>query len=79
MEGRDLGDATNAEVFVALVEMDVLPDSHRQAFIDIGGLRNVLAHRYRHIDATEIYEAYHDLDRLERFAEAVYRYLHDVE
>lgn len=66
-------------MFVALVEMGVLPDAHRQAFIDIGGLRNVLAHRYRHIDAAEIYEAYHDLERLERFSEAVYRYLHGLE
>jgi uncharacterized protein YutE (UPF0331/DUF86 family) len=64
-------------VFVALVELGVLPESSRQAFIDIGGLRNVLAHRYRHIDSEEIYEVYHDLDRLERFSEAIYQYLHD--
>jgi len=77
LEGRDLDEVTNAEVFVALVELDVLPTSHRQEFIDIAGLRNVLAHRYRHINTTEIYEVYHDLDRLERFSEAIYRYLHD--
>lgn len=77
LEGRNLDDVTNAEVFVALVDRDVLPSSHRQEFIDIGGLRNVLAHRYRHIDTGEIYEIYHDLDRLERFSEAIYRYLHE--
>lgn len=77
LEGRDLSEGTNAEVFVALVEMDVLPTSHRQEFIDIAGLRNVLAHRYRHINIKEIYEVYHDLERLERFSEAIYRYLHD--
>ena len=76
-EGRDLNEATNAEVFIALVELDVLPTVHRQEFIDIGGLRNVLAHRYRHIDTGEIYEVYHDLDRLERFSEAIYRYLQE--
>lgn len=76
-EGRNLNEATNAEVFIALVELDILPPSHRQEFIDIGGLRNVLAHRYRHIDTGEIYEVYHDLDRLERFSEAIYRYLHE--
>lgn len=76
LEGRDLHDATNAEVFDALVEMEVLPASHRQEFIDIGGLRNVLAHRYRHINTEEIYNVFHDLDRLERFSESVYRYLH---
>lgn len=77
LEGRNLNDVTNAEVFVALVDLDVLPPSHRQEFINIGGLRNVLAHRYRHIDTGEIYEVYHDLDRLERFSEAIYRYLHE--
>jgi uncharacterized protein YutE (UPF0331/DUF86 family) len=77
IEGRDLSEATNADVFAALVDLGVLPEAHRQEFVDIGGLRNVLAHRYRHIDDTEIYEIYHDLDRLERFSEAVYRYLHD--
>lgn len=77
LEGRNLNEVTNAEVFVALVDLDVLPPSHRQEFIDIGGLRNVLAHRYRHIDTGEIYEVYHDLDRLERFSEAIYRYLHE--
>jgi uncharacterized protein YutE (UPF0331/DUF86 family) len=51
------------------------PESHRQDFVDIAGLRNVLAHRYRHIDAGEIYESYHDLERLERFSEAIYLYL----
>ena len=77
LKGRNLNEVTNAEVFVALVDLDVLPPSHRQEFIDIGGLRNVLAHRYRHIDTGEIYEVYHDLDRLERFSEAIYRYLHE--
>jgi len=77
LEGEDLSDATNAEVFVALVEVGVLPDSKRQEFADIGGLRNVLAHRYRNIDPEQIYETYHDLDRLERFSEAIYRYIHD--
>ena len=77
MEGRNLNEATNAEVLTALVELEILPTSHRQEFIDIGGLRNVLAHRYRHIDTGEIYEVYHDLDRLERFSEAIYRYLHE--
>lgn len=77
LEGRDLDEVTNVEVFVALVDLDALPPSHRQKFIDIGGLRNVLAHRYRHIDTGEIYEVYHDLDRLERFSEAIYRYLHE--
>lgn len=77
IEGRDLSEATNADVFAALVDLGVLPETHRQEFVDIGGLRNVLAHRYRHIDDTEIYEIYHDLDRLERFSEAVYRYLHE--
>lgn len=37
----------------------------------------MLAHRYRHIDAEELYETYHDLERLERFSEAVYRHLHE--
>lgn len=77
LKGRNLNEVTNAEVFVALVDLDVLPPSHRQEFIDIGGLRNVLAHRYRHIDTGEIYEVYHDLDRLERFSETIYRYLHE--
>ncbi|MDS0296994.1 type VII toxin-antitoxin system HepT family RNase toxin [Halogeometricum luteum] len=77
LEGRNLNEVTNAGVFVALVDLDVLPPSHRQEFIDIGGLRNVLAHRYRHIDTGEIYEVYHDLNRLERFSEAIYRYLHE--
>jgi uncharacterized protein YutE (UPF0331/DUF86 family) len=54
LEGRDLDEETNAEVFVGLVELDVLPTSHRQEFIDIAGLRNVLAHRYRHINTEEI-------------------------
>lgn len=77
LEERELDAATNAEVFVALVDMGILPASHRQEFIDIGGLRNVLAHRYRQIDTTEIYEIYHDLERLERFSEAIYRYIHN--
>lgn len=76
LEGIDLGDATNTEVFVALVESEVLPTSRRQEFIDIGGLRNVLAHRYRHVDDEEIHEIYHDLEPLERFSESIYRYLH---
>lgn len=77
IEGRDLSEATNADVLAALVDLGVLPESHRQEFVEIGGLRNVLAHRYRHVDDTEIYDVYDDLDRLERFSEAVYRYLHD--
>lgn len=64
-------------MFAALVDLSVLPEAHRQEFVDIGGLRNVLAHRYRHIDDVEIYEVYHDLDRLERFSESVYQYIHD--
>lgn len=77
LESQDLSDVTNAEVFARLVELGVLSESYRQAFIDIGGLRNVLAHRYRHIDTEEIHEVYHDLDRLERFSEAIYLYIHD--
>jgi uncharacterized protein YutE (UPF0331/DUF86 family) len=77
IEGRDLNEATNADVFIALVDLGVLPETYRQEFAEIGGLRNVLAHRYRRIDDTEIYEIYHDLERLERFSEAVYQYLHD--
>lgn len=79
LEGRKIGDATNAETVAELVEMGVLPASHRQEFIDIAGLRNVLAHRYRHIDSAEIYETYHDLERLELFSEAVFLYLRDRE
>lgn len=75
LEERELGDATNAETLDELVEMGVLPAERHQEFVDIAGLRNVLAHRYRHIDATEIYETYHDLERLERFSESVYLYL----
>lgn len=77
IEGRDTTDLTHAEVFGTLVELGVCPESHRQAFIDIGGLRNVLTHRYRDIDSEQIYEIYHDLDRLERFSEAVYQYLQE--
>lgn len=77
IEGRDLSEATNADVFIALVDLGVLPETYRQEFVEIGGLRNVLAHRYRHINDTEIYEVYHDLERLERFSEAIYQYLHD--
>ena len=76
LEGTDLGDATNTEVFVELVGARVLPKSRRQEFIDIGGLRNVLAHRYRHVNDEEIYEIYHDLEPFERFSEAIYHYLH---
>lgn len=77
IEGQDLNESTNTDVFVRLVEMGVLPTEQRQEFVDIRGLRNVLAHRYRHIDAEELYETYHDLERLERFSEAVYRHLHE--
>ncbi len=76
-EGEELTDATNADVFAALVELGVLPESRRQEFIDIAGLRNVLVHRYRHIEPEEIYESYHDLERLERFSESIYLYLTD--
>lgn len=76
-EGRDLHESTNADVFADLVELGVLPHDRREEFIDIGGLRNVLAHRYRDIDAGEIYDVYHDLERLERFSEAIYRYVRD--
>jgi uncharacterized protein YutE (UPF0331/DUF86 family) len=75
LEERELDDATNAETLAELIEMGILPAEYRQEFVDIAGLRNVLAHRYRHIDATEIYETYHDLERLERFSESVYLYL----
>lgn len=77
LEDRNLDDGTNADVFLALVEMGVLPEQNREEFVEIAGLRNVLAHRYRRIDAGEIYESYHDLERLERFSEAVYLYLQD--
>lgn len=56
--------------------MDVIPASHRQEFIDIGGLRNVPAHRHRHINTEEIYNVFHDLDRIERFSESIYQYIH---
>lgn len=75
IEGYDIGDEPNAAVFVTLVEAGILPESRQQEFVDIAGLRNILVHRYRHIDTTEIYESYHDLDRLERFSEAVYLYI----
>lgn len=68
---------TNADVLAMLVEIGVLPESHRQEFIDIAGLRNVLAHRYRHIDSSEIHDSYHNLERLELFSESVYLYLRD--
>lgn len=77
LEGQNLGNETNTEVFIVLVELGVLSGSRRQEFVDTGGLRNVLAHRYRHIDAGEIYETYHNLERLERFSESVYRYIHE--
>lgn len=77
LEGRDLHESTNAGVFVELVDLGVLPRDYREEFIDIGGLRNVLAHQYRDINADEIYDVYHDLERLERFSESIYRYVHD--
>jgi len=75
LEGYDVSEETNADAIVILVDCGVLPESHRQDFVDIAGLRNVLAHRYRHVDSGEIYESYHDLDRLERFSEAAYLFL----
>lgn len=75
IEKRDVDGETNADVLVALVELGALPESNREDFVDIAGLRNVLAHRYRHIDSEEIYESYHDLERLELFSEAIYLYL----
>jgi uncharacterized protein YutE (UPF0331/DUF86 family) len=78
LEERELGDTTNAATLAELVDMGVLPASHRQEFVDIAGLRNVLAHRYRHIDSEEIYETYHDLERLELFSESIYLYLQEA-
>jgi len=77
IEGRNVEGATNADALFALVELGVLPESKTQLFVDIAGLRNVLVHRYRHIDSSEIYETYHDIERLELFSESIYRYLHD--
>jgi uncharacterized protein YutE (UPF0331/DUF86 family) len=77
LEGHEVGDSTNADVLARLVDIGVLPQSNRDEFVEIAGLRNVLAHRYRHIDSGEIYESYHDLARLEAFSEAIYLYVHE--
>jgi len=56
-------------------ELGVLPADFARHLAPVAGFRNILVHEYLPIDWDEVYQALHNLDDLERFAEFVRRWL----